>query len=143
MIEIECDFRSVLSRTLEHVDATSETKAYLSSLFLERMRNASDPISGRSIVVSYFEARLRGDFVSFKNVGDHVTWMATMFPENLSEHYDVSLSVARSSYYSCWRLLHKKWSLYEELGNDLQRIVEESRRGWLRISSGLGPLTDT
>lgn len=127
-IDIFCNFRVIVEKDFDTLKVSDEVKAYLSSLFLTMLEKSSEnDIYNDSIVLAYLEAKKSGTFDRFRRVGDHITWTATVFPGRLSAHYDMAIDIARSSYYSCWRLLNKKWSLYEELGNDLPDIVMEAR----------------
>lgn len=120
--------KNVFKKCFDDLKTSEELKAYLSSLFYTMIRTPTDnELPKKSIVLSYFDAKIDGDFDKYKRIGDHVTWTATMFPESLSEHYDMSVDIAKSSYYACWRLLRNKWKLYKELGDDLQNVIVEAR----------------
>lgn len=112
-------------KSLESVKASPDARAYLVSLFVS-MKTAEEDLSKRSIVLSYAEARDKGDFVRFQRVGDWVLWGLTFAPESF-EVPDLAVDFGRLSYYTCWRLTRKEWKVYEELADELPRISREAR----------------
>jgi hypothetical protein len=80
-------------------------------------------LHGQSIVLAYYDACSTGSFSSFKRIGDWVLWVASFAPESIEIHREVNESIGRLSYYACHRILNKKWYLYEELADDMPKIV--------------------
>jgi hypothetical protein len=113
-------------KSLESVEASPDARAYLVSLFAS-MKSAEDDLSKKSIVLTYAEARDRGDFAGFQRLGDWVLWSMSFAPHSMAVP-DLALDFGRLSYYACWRLTRKEWRVYEELADDLPRLSRNIRR---------------
>jgi hypothetical protein len=111
---------------LQHIRCARETRAYITGVLMERVRLGGD-MPGRSIVLEYYEASQNGDFESFQRIGDWVLWSGVVTPGVFEAHGEVYESLGRLSYYACYRILQRRWQLYEELADELPRIVKESR----------------
>lgn len=114
-------------RRLRHVRCGRDTRAYLTSLMTERLTATGD-MSDESVVLAYHDARNQGRFEDFQRIGDWVVWTGIIVPAYHDEHGEVYESIGRLSYYACYRILQRQWTLYEELADELPRIVDEIRR---------------
>ena len=114
------------SVTLESVEASPDARAYLVSLF-SSMKSAEEDLSKKSIVLSYADARNKGEFAGFQRLGDWVLWSMSCAPHSMAVP-DLALDFGRLSYYACWRLTRKEWTVYEELADDLPRLSRSIRR---------------
>jgi hypothetical protein len=113
-------------RSLEAVEASPDARAYLVSLF-SSMKTTQNDLSNESIVLAFAAARETGQFAKFQRIGDYVLWGLSFAPESF-EVPRVAIDLGRLSYYTCWRLTHKEWRVYEELADDLPRLTKETRR---------------
>lgn len=99
-----------------------ETSAYIVNVFSDPIKN----LSKHSITIYYANAVANYRFDMFQNLGDWLLFTRTMFPEFLNgasiEYYD---SVAQCSYYRCYKILDKKWILYEELADSFPNIIKK------------------
>lgn len=100
---------------------SEETQAYVSNVFSRSHKDLVAPLN-RSIVLSYASARETGCFSSLQEIGDTVLFGAAFLSEGFSS--DVVMSIGQLSYVSCWRMLRGKWTLYEELADNLPAITE-------------------
>jgi hypothetical protein len=105
---------------VSNVKCSNETRAYIVGVL------ARPEVPTGSIVLEYARARNLG-FPALQRLGDGVTWLAIVAPECLGTHERVAVSVARVSYGTCHRLLRGRWKLYEELADDLPRLITDVR----------------
>jgi hypothetical protein len=106
----------------------SDTKAYITGIF-GKYKTTKFDLSKDSITLLYAQASDKKDFLIYQNLGDWVFFSNTMMPGHLhhasKDYYD---TVARLSYYSCYRIINKQWKLYEELADNfiiLEKEVKE------------------
>ena len=85
-------------------------------------------MSRSSIVRTYQDAVVRGDFASFQRIGDWVLWSGIVVPDRCEQERDVALLFGRLSYLSCHRILRGQWRVYEELANELPSLAAEAHR---------------
>ena len=103
-----------------------DTASYIEGVFLSNIRMQSNFLGNSSIVLAYSKAKTTCNFDLYQSIGDWALWSNSMF-SNL-EYQDVYKTLGRLSYYSCYSLLRKEWILYEELADDLPRIIERLKR---------------
>lgn len=108
-------------KSLEGLEASPDARAYVVSV-LSSMKRSENDLSKKSIVLSYAEAREKGSFESYQRIGDYVLWGMIFVPESF-EVPKVAIDLGRMSYYSCWRLTRRTWTVYEELADNLPRIT--------------------
>jgi hypothetical protein len=87
----------------------------------------ADDMHGTSIVLAYGEACTSGSFAGYKRIGDWVLWVDTFAPAAMGTCHELVESMGRLSYYACHRILRRRWYLYEELADDMPRIVYDLR----------------
>lgn len=102
-----------------------DTRAYIVGIFAKHKANDLD-LSGESITVLFSRARNSGDFVGFQKLADWVMFCSTIAPEHLrfasKDYYD---TVARMSYYTCYRLINKTWPVYEQLADEFVSLKKQ------------------
>jgi hypothetical protein len=117
------------SKELDTLDCLSETKAYIVSIFSKYMKSAHDDFSRESLTLLYSKAREEHNFIIYQNLGDWIFFSQTMFPKSLDaaspEYYQ---TIARSSYYSCYKLINKKWKVFEELSDNFTYLEDKTIR---------------
>lgn len=109
-----------LSDVLQHVTCTRDTNSYITSVLSNK-----NIVEKNSVVLAFYNARLSGSFVSFQEIGDWVLFKHSIFE---CDDRDVQLTVARLSYYSCYRLTKYTWPLYEELADQLPAFTKQIRK---------------
>lgn len=113
--------RAWFTDLLASIEVQDATRAYIIDVMSSPGHDCN--LHDRSIVLAYYDACSTGSFSSFKRIGDWVLWIASFAPESIEVHRDVNESIGRLSYYACHRILNKKWHLYEELADDMPKIV--------------------
>jgi hypothetical protein len=102
-----------------------DTKAYIVSIY-GKYKTAEFDLSKDSVTLLFAQARSKQDFLTYQNLGDWIFFANTIAPAHLKgaskDYYD---TVARLSYYSCYRLINREWKLFEELADNF--IVLEER----------------
>jgi len=102
---------------LEDLECQRDTKAYIVSIY-GKYKSSEFDLSKDSVTLLFAQARSKQDFLTFQNLGDWIFFANTMAPNHLQwaskDYYD---TVARLSYYSCYRLINRQWKLFEELAD--------------------------
>lgn len=117
--------RNWLEQQISGLEYERHTKAYITSV-LHRYVHAADDLSDKSVVLLY--ANAGHDFDTYQMIGDWVLWVGTFHPSVLDVHRSVYLTLGRMSYDKCYKLLHRQWVLYEELADQLPKIMVETRK---------------
>lgn len=109
---------------LTDLNCQKETRAYIISIYA-KYKSASFDLSKDSITLLFSQAKNQQDFLTYQNLGDWIFFSNTLMPAHLKyaskDYYD---TIARISYYSCYKLINKKWKLFEELSDNY--VVLES-----------------
>ena len=81
----------------------------------------------------FAQARSKNDFSIYQNIGDWVFFSNTLAPSHLKnaskDYYD---TVAKLSYYSCYKITNRQWKLFEELSDNFN-IFEEKIKSKLNL----------
>ncbi len=111
-------FEKILSDLQCHRD----TKAYIVSIY-GKYKSTDFDLSKDSISLLFAQARSKHDFLSYQNLGDWIFFSNTIAPKHLKfaskDYYD---TIARLSYYSCYKIINKQWKLFEELADDFYNL---------------------
>lgn len=103
---------------LTDIECQYDTKAYIVSIY-GKYKSAEFDLSKDSITLRFAQARNKQDFLTYQNLGDWIFFANTIAPTHLQyaskEYYD---TIARLSYYSCYKLINKQWKLFEELSDN-------------------------
>lgn len=124
-MEIYNNLNSYFAETLHDLPCNEDTRAYIISIFY-KYRISNTDLSKDNLTLLFAQARFNQDFLIYQNIGDWIFYSKSMYPEHLhraSEDYYYNL--ARLSYYSCYRLIDKKWKLYEELADECISLVNQ------------------
>ena len=112
------DFFSERTRNIQ--GCQEPTKAYITNVF--RTTNAN--FAGESLTLIFAKASFEYKFETFQNLGDWLLFAKSVYPSSLNdaspEYYD---ALAQTSYYRCYRILDRKWVLFEELADTFPRLV--------------------
>lgn len=113
---------------LNDLHCQHDTKAYIVSIY-GKYKTAEFDLSQDSVTLLFAQARNKQDFLGYQNLGDWIFFANTLAPNHLNhaskEYYD---TVARLSYYSCYKLINREWKLFEELADDFQSLEEQVRK---------------
>lgn len=116
------------------LDCQRDTKAYIISIY-GKYKSAQFDLSKDSITLRFAQARSNQDFLTYQNLGDWIFFANTIAPNHLrfasKDYYD---TVARLSYYSCYKLINRQWKLFEELSDNFN-ILETQVKNRLNCLS--------
>lgn len=110
------------------LECQQDTKAYIVSIY-GKYKSAEFDLSKDSVTLLFAQARRKQDFLAYQNLGDWIFFANTIAPQHLKfaskEYYD---TVARLSYYSCYKLINRQWKLFEELADDFLVLEEQVKK---------------
>lgn len=119
---------SFFDELLSDLNCQNDTKAYIVSIY-GKYKTAEFDLSKDSITLLFAQARSNQDFLIYQNLGDWIFFANTLAPQHLQaaskEYYD---TVARLSYYSCYKLINRQWKLFEELADDFTKLETQVRQ---------------
>lgn len=103
---------------LSDLECQRDTKAYIISIY-GKYKTADFDLSKDSVTLLFSQARSKHDFLTYQNLGDWIFFANTLAPNHLKfaskDYYD---TVARLSYYSCYKIINNQWKLFEELADN-------------------------
>jgi hypothetical protein len=124
-VELRENIAHFFEEQLSDLNCQYDTKAYIVGIF-RRYQTAEFDLSKESITVYFSEARHHQDFSKYQACGDWLFFCRVLMPEHLRHadrnYYD---TVARLSYYSCYRLLNRQWKSFEELADQFVPLENE------------------
>lgn len=113
---------------LNDLECHYDTKAYIISIY-GKYKTADFDLSKDSVTILLAQARSKQDFLIFQNLADWIFFTNTIAPHHLrfasKDYYD---TVARLSYYSCYKLINRQWKLFEELSDNFLALENQVRR---------------
>jgi hypothetical protein len=113
---------------LDGIHCRPDTKAYIISIY-GKYQTSNFDLSNDSVTLLFAQARSKNDFSSYQNLGDWIFFSNTIVPEQLvfasKEYYD---TVARLSYYSCYKIINRQWKLFEELADNYNFLEKEVKK---------------
>lgn len=119
---------SFFDELLNDLSCQNDTKAYIVSIY-GKYKTAEFDLSKDSITLRFAQARTNQDFLTYQNLGDWIFFANTLAPQHLQsaskDYYD---TVARLSYYSCYKLINRQWKLFEELADDFIRLEAQVQK---------------
>lgn len=121
---------------LNDLECQHDTRAYIVSIY-GKYKSAEFDLSKDSITLQLAQARSKQDFSIFQNLADWIFFTNTMATNHLKfaskDYYD---TVARISYYSCYKLINRQWKLFEELSDNfllLETQVKQKFSGLISL----------
>lgn len=118
---------SFFDELLIDLECHRDTRAYIVSIY-GKYKTADFDLSKDSVTLLFAQARNKQDFLAYQNLGDWIFFANTIAPQHLhfssKEYYD---TIARLSYYSCYKLINKQWKLFEELADDFVNLEERAK----------------
>jgi hypothetical protein len=128
MIHIQANINSFFEELLSDLKCQTTTRIYITSIY-GKYRTAQFDLSQDSVTLLFAQARTKQDFLTYQNLGDWIFFANTMAPQLLhnasKDYYD---TVARLSYYSCYKIINKQWKLFEELADDFLVLEEQVKK---------------
>jgi hypothetical protein len=113
---------------LSDLNCRNDTKAYIVSIY-GKYKSVQFDLSKDSVTLLFAQARNKQDFLTYQNLGDWIFFANTIAPQHLrfasKDYYD---TIARLSYYSCYKLINCQWQLFEELADDFIILEEEVKK---------------
>ena len=103
-----------------------DTKAYIISIYTKYKSSEFD-FSKDSITLMYARAYYEQNFLIFQNIGDWIFFINTITPQFSFASQDYYNTIARLSYYSCYKLINRQWRLYEQLADEFIEITDDVR----------------
>lgn len=119
---------------LNDLECQCDTKTYIISIY-GKYKSAELDLSKSSVTLMFAQARNKHDFFTYQNLADWIFFTNTLAPKHLQhaskDYYD---TVAKLSYYSCYKITNKQWKLFEELSDNFA-ILETQVKNKLQILS--------
>lgn len=113
---------------LDDLKCQRDTKSYIVGIY-GKYRVANFDLSKDSITLLFAQARRNQDFLTYQNLGDWIFFANTIAPTHLKhaskDYYD---TVARCSYYSCYKLINREWKLFEELSDNFTSLEDQVKK---------------
>jgi hypothetical protein len=110
---------------LSDLECQRDTKAYIISIY-GKYKSAEFDLSKDSVTSLFAQARSKHDFLAYQNLGDWIFFANTLAPSHLrfasKDYYD---TVARLSYYSCYKIINNQWKLFEELADNFLNLEKQ------------------
>lgn len=99
------------------LDCQDDTKSYIIGIY-GKYKSSQFDLSKDSVSLLFAQARNKQDFLTYQNIGDWLFFINSFAPTHLKhaskDYYD---TVARISYYSCYKLINRQWKIFEELAD--------------------------
>lgn len=119
---------SFFDEVLQPLPCEQPTKAYIISIYT-KYRSAEHDLSKDSLTLLFAQAKEKQDFMSFQDIGDWIFFTNTIIPTHLknasSDYYH---TLGQISYYSCYKLINKKWKIFEELSDNFIILENEAKK---------------
>lgn len=116
------------NEVLKDLPCRYDTKSYIISIYDKYKKNEYN-LSKDSITILYSLAKEKQDFAMFQNIGDWIFFCKTLYPQYLNnaseDYYRV---IGRLSYNSCYRLIQRKWKLFEEMSDNFIILENEAKK---------------
>jgi hypothetical protein len=128
MIHIQANINNFFEELLSDLKCQTTTRIYITSIY-GKYKTAQFDFSQDSVGLIFCQARDKQDFSTYQNLGDWIFFANTIAPQHLQnaskDYYD---TIARLSYYSCYRLINRQWRLFEELADDFSSLEDQVKK---------------
>lgn len=125
MIFYQNSIVNFFNEILNELECQYDTRAYIVGIY-GKYKNAEFDLSKDSLTLAFAQARNKQDFFTYQNIGDYIFFINTLAPEyfqNASkEYYD---TIARLSYYSCYKIVNKQLKFYEEMSDNFNYLEKQ------------------
>lgn len=113
---------------LSDLECHRDTKSYIISIY-GKYKSSQFDLSKDSVSILFSQARSKQDFLTYQNLGDWIFFTNTLIPTHLKhaskDYYD---TIARLSYYSCYKLIDRQWKLFEELSDNFLNLEDQVKQ---------------
>ena len=116
---------------LQDLHCTEKTKSYLINLYSSYQKPTYD-LSQENITLVFLEGRSTGDFHLLQQCADWIFFVQSMMPGHLSSD-DYYRDIGRLSYYTCYKLINRKWLIFEELSDRFEALEKEASQKLKKI----------
>lgn len=134
MIHIQANINSFFEELLADINCQPTTRIYIASIYGKYNTSEFD-LSKDSVTLLFAQARSKQDFLSYQNLGDWIFFSNTIAPAHLKfaskDYYD---TIARLSYFSCYKLINRQWKLFEELSDNFLLLENQVKNKLNSIS---------
>lgn len=124
---IYSDLSKFFNEALSEISCQRDTKAYIVGIF-HKYRRADHDYSQYSVGLMFAQARETHNFIAYQDLADWLFFINSLNPEHLKhaspEYFE---TIAKLSYYSCYRLINKQWKLFEELADRFSELTQDVR----------------
>jgi len=119
---------------LKDIKCQDETRSYILSIYKKQTKPDFD-LSKDSITLLFAQAQEKRDFYTYQNIGDWIFYINTIAPKYfkfIDKKYCDTLG--QLSYYSCYKIINRKWPLFEELSDSFIDLEEQCKNKLKDIS---------
>lgn len=120
VLVVHAELAGWLDAEIGDIGVSREARAYLVSTLDRVSRDPHLDMSDSSIILSYASA---AGFPDFQRIGDWVLFRASILPTCNDR---IAIDFGRLAYARCYRIV-RSWRVYDELSDDLPRVVAEIR----------------
>jgi len=128
MEQLHRNVHDFFEELLNDLNCQQDTKAYIVGIY-GKYKSTNGDLSKDSISSLFSQARDKQDFLSYQNLGDWIFFSNTLAPQHLrfasKDYYD---TIARVSYYTCYRLINRQWKVFEELSDNFLLLEEQAKK---------------
>jgi hypothetical protein len=118
-------------QALQNLSCDKLTKAYILNILLDNIKN----FHHIDISTTYINAVTKYDFKSFQSLGDWIFFLESIYPKSLrAASQDFYFNIGRMSYFKCYKLLNRKWPLYEELSDQFIGYTQQIHSSMKNLS---------
>ena len=118
MVILSKNITNFFDEILSELECHQDTRAYIVSIY-DTYKFSNTDLSKDSITLLFAQARSKQDFYLYQNLGNWIFFTNTLATNHLKhaskDYYD---TIARISYYSCYKIINKQWKLFEELSDN-------------------------
>jgi len=119
---------SFFDELLSDLNCQEDTKSYIISIY-GRYKTADFDLSQDSLTLLFSQARNKRDFLLYQNIADWIFYTRTLAPQFLKyASQDYYETIARLSYYSCYKLTKNQWKCYEQLADEFLSLEEQVKK---------------
>lgn len=119
------DITKFFEKLLNDLECHAATRAYIVSIY-GKYKSTEFDLSKDSVTLLFAQAKNNHDFLIYQNLGDWIFFINTLAPNHFScankNYYD---TIARLSYYSCYKIINKQWKLFEELSDNFNFLESQ------------------
>lgn len=118
-------FTNFFEEKFEDLKCQPDTKAYIISIYVKYKKPDFD-LSKDSVTLLFAQARNKHSFYLYQNLADWIFFSNTVYPTHLKyankDYYD---TIGKLSYNSCYNLINKRWTLFQELSDNFIELEEQ------------------